>query len=578
MATPPSGNRRKPGASSVNQKPHPGIRRASAPRWALGAGVLLAVAAGALADELVLSNGDHIEARILQQSGDRVIIERHFRSGILYRQTLNTSDIVRIIDKPFDLPVPEAPEKSLENPIELGTPAPPPGQDDLLRSAIDKYREGGYATAATYLTRLINHANSDHLPDLSTKCMDQVGLPLDAFAAEVRLRVALDRGEGMARIMHVTRYERSALITLLDDAVERTLTAPIAKDVAALKHLVVEEVGDARGSATSRPSTPGGAAEAARTVKAPSGWTLEMLVANADAFDGDTRDAQAAERQLRLTLTMLSERMRLDLDLRRNRGLKDELVARRVALAELLEKVSKWAGGGLTPKEEATLAAEQRYLKLVNETRQQWAEQVRKESVRKARIAAGLPPEPEEKEPRPSRLSPLAPTTHPPVNARRYEGTLYFTGGAAPPTVGPVAGRGTNPTMPSNAYPGWPSTTADGHRASTQPSGNLSSEAYGGGELVPTTPYRTSLDGSPLPSFSTGGDRSFAPPPSLRPSMRGNRPPPLPDFTPVTDADQGNTGGISAEPAESASPSSDEGKNAPPLPDIAPLEEHATEG
>lgn len=541
--------------------------------------IALTLAAAAHADELVLRNGDHIEARILEQSRDRVTIERHFRSGILYRQTLPRGDIVRIIEKPFNPPKPAAKEATVEPQIELGAPAPPPGQEDLLDNAIDRYRQGEFSVAGILLTRLINNADTARLPELSDRCRAAAGLPLDAFTAEVRMRVALDRPEGLARITQVTRYERPALIARLDEALQAALLVPIAAGSPHQpRRLIVGNLPTPADAASTRPAADAPAdasralaAQGADTATSEAGWTLASLLENAESFDGGRSDAEALERQLRLGLALLNERMRLDLDLRRNRDLKDELVTRRVALIELLEQVSDWAGDGLTPREATALAAERRYLRMVNESRLQWAEQVRRESVRKARIAAGLPPEAVEKEPRPPQLPPFGPAIDVPTTVRQYEGNLDFTGGAFPPKGGAPL-----PPLSASASLGDPPTPAGPAQAAR--------DAPSGGELVPTTPYRAATRTGPLPSFSTGRrDRAFAPPPTFDPDARTGRPPPLPDFTPAEGAE--GTREIPTEqdtsvpPAESREPAAEEpgeDQAPPPLPEVAPVESEAS--
>lgn len=356
----------------------------------------MTLVAGAHAERIILTNGDRIEGRIVDERPDYIVVRRWFQnSEIIYHQRIARSAIARIEESDAPVPPPVI-EGATAAEDESGEPPPRPlsGRRELLESALDNWESENYGTAALQLTRLINNASSLELQVYEREVERRLEMSLADLAAEARWRAAhADGHRRPVRFSHVTRYERDALIARLVLAYEYAISEPVsaADDQggrAAVKPtretLRSRLLGDRGSTAQAAPvssQVPGeraleeaeepGPLAASADQPAPEelpvepdvrGHTIRAWAENPESFDGTPEEAKAFADQVRYALSLLKERIRIDAEFRTNPAMRSELRQDRVVLHKLLEVATARTGGALTPEERAEMIADLRRL------------------------------------------------------------------------------------------------------------------------------------------------------------------------------------------------------------------------
>jgi len=318
--------------------------------------VLLFIASSAAADEVVLYTGEHIEGQILQQTADEITILRSNESGnIRYVQKIKQCTVVYI--KESDIPGPSKPnpttkpqrpippQASTSKPNLLSVPSN--DQRDLLTTVIEGFKKQDYASVNIKITRLINNASPGQLFYLSAETRKQLKMSLADLAAEIHYQHTLAKSKGRpVRFRYVTSYEKSALVQRITEAYEKALKQEI-RPVPPSENR--EEKMPPQTSPASQPADPGVYADVINY------WIDKPL-----DYDGDEAACEVFANHIRYTTSLLKEKLRLDVDVKKNRMLRDQLLQEKANLYALYKAVEARRKGALTSAEKAAILAERR--------------------------------------------------------------------------------------------------------------------------------------------------------------------------------------------------------------------------
>jgi hypothetical protein len=238
------------------------------------------------------------------------------------------------------------------------------------------------------------------LQSFSAIVQERLKLSLAELAATAHFKAALDQARGRAvNVQYVTEYEKPALIPMLEEAYERAITMQVGvSDGGDGESDPEADAGDERGRPAAgqapRPSAAGRAGVRGRGPRGGPTRGMYREVGDREAraamerggnppparengeeeagskepasrpamnikswldrpteFNGNRAASAAMEIQIYHARSLLSERIRLDPQVRTDKDLKEQLTADRVRLDALLKAVKARAGGALTPRE-----------------------------------------------------------------------------------------------------------------------------------------------------------------------------------------------------------------------------------
>jgi hypothetical protein len=332
--------------------------------------LLLVLASGFVyADLVVLYNGDHIEGRIVDESEEMISLLRSYKTGnITYVQKIKRSHIVSIERKAWE-PVTQpavgpASKPAVVKPELPSTPTK--GQLSKLSEIIAKFQANDFAAIDASITKLIHQCSPGQLHRLSERVKQRLGISLADLAAEIHLSKAVKASKGRPiRLKYVTSYEQSSLIPRLVKAYDQALQQEIQ---------LVEAGGRARLQrlrASSKPSSHPASSQPVKRVKRI--LVITDWLAKPTEFDGTKSESEVFAKHIRYTLSLLNERIRLDLRSRKDREQRSRLFREKAGLTTLERAVRAREGGALTPTEREAILAE----------RQQQMERFRQELQRR---------------------------------------------------------------------------------------------------------------------------------------------------------------------------------------------------
>jgi hypothetical protein len=365
----------------------------------------------ARADTIVLRNGEHIEGQIVSETASDVSIRRAFKTGnITFTDKISRADIARIEHSATQPAAPEqaAPSRAATRPAAEpeASSAKIADKPAFLDGAIKKLQKPDYNAAGLDLSRLITACSPSELGQISTAVQGKLGMSLAEVAASTHFAAAMEKAKGRAvQFQYVTEYEKPALIPMIKDAydkaIEVVVTVPGGDDEKGKEHARPAVQHDAkaggggeklderdgtdraRGSRRSmemrrharsgRQSIRGNREredegrkegdkheEGEKEPTSRPAMSIQAWLDRPEDFDGSRRESAAMSVQIYHARSLLSERRRLDPQLRTDLDLKAELAAEQNRLEALLKAVKARSGGALTPQEREALEAEHR--------------------------------------------------------------------------------------------------------------------------------------------------------------------------------------------------------------------------
>lgn len=287
----------------------------------------------ARADTVVLTNGDRIQGEVVGQTDTSLYLRRTYKdSSIRYVQTIPRARVARV-EKAGDQPVaPFIPPATL--PAEdLSSSFDPPVDKRLhLNAALSKWNDGNMAAAGNELTRLITSSSPEELEAFSREVEAKTKLSLGEMAARAHWEAAHDVRSG--RGVHfptATRYELPYLLPRMMQTYEAALREEIT---------------------VAPPTTqPGAPVQVAHDDPAAyNRLTIANYLDRPHELRCSKAEANILVAHIQYTLSLLTERMRLDPEVRQNRTLHAALTGQRIRLVALMRAASRLA---LAPADKA---------------------------------------------------------------------------------------------------------------------------------------------------------------------------------------------------------------------------------
>ncbi len=368
--------------------------------------LMMTLTLAASADTIVLRNGDRFEGRVESKLGSATRIRRMAPNGRgTFVETIDSSRIAVI--QPNPLPAGWPGSSAAAQPAKAVQTRPAstqPGDletDDrrALLLAMARFKSEEYAASGLELTKLINGAEEPVRAAMSSLCREQAGRTLGQLAAEAHLKAALAGQATQAiRLKYVTEYELPDLLPRLAEAYKASLEQE-------------------PGAASTAP------APASQPEATPSPGTLARWMEQPGAYNGTSKAARALLAQAYYAHSLVSERLRLDPELRRDSALRARLVDDKGKLTRLARVLDARSRGLPTPAErEARLADFERmrreffHQQMINMQRQElmgnaeaWRAAQKIEQARQGGLAA------EQDSTVPDRLSPQQPGSQGPT-------------------------------------------------------------------------------------------------------------------------------------------------------------------
>ena len=282
------------------------------------------VAAGR-ADTIVLINGDRIQGEVVGQNDTSLFVRRTYRdSSIRYVETIPRSRVARVEKTGDGLAAPFIPPTTLPAEEEKFSFSPPIDKRLVLHTALIKWNEGNMAAAGNELTRLITNSSPEELEAFSREVEAKTKLSLGEMAARAHWEAAHDVRSG--RGVHfptATRYELPYLLPRLIEAYEAALQEEITV------------------APTTRPGAATPSAQRAAEVPPYNRLTIANYLDRPHELRCSKAEANVLVAHIQYATSLLTERMRLDPEVRQNRTLHAALTGQRIRLVALMRAASR---------------------------------------------------------------------------------------------------------------------------------------------------------------------------------------------------------------------------------------------
>lgn len=367
------------------------------------------------ADTIVLKSGEHIQGQIVGESPEDVSVRRSNKSGsIKYVEKIKRTEIARVergTEQPADSGAGAA-EAAATQPAEVPLPSQKiADKPAFLETAIKKYQKPDYYAAGIDLARLINTSTSSELQSLSKQVEKTLEMSLAELAAQTHFKAAIERSRGRAvKFDYITEYEKQFLIPLIDEEYKKTIAEDIAvaeenegkeagehtrgqnvgrrtggereagvpaegRDAengergnrrnvnaraAAARRVVNRRTGPVREGPEKEDGREEGGKEHAKTATSRPAMTILAWLDRPESFNGTKQESEAMAIKIYHASSLVTERMRLDPEVKKDAALRTELSKERGRLAALLSAVKARSRGALTAEEKKAREAQMR--------------------------------------------------------------------------------------------------------------------------------------------------------------------------------------------------------------------------
>ncbi len=314
---------------------------------------LLTTVAVVQADTVVLYSGDRLEGEVVAEDQDTISLRRSFGTGnIRFVQSIRRADVERVERGPIAASGKAETTETQPAKEPRITAQPAVDKPALLRAAIARFKRKDYAGAGVDLTFLISRSTPEELAGFSDEVSNQLRISLAEMAGEAHLRGAMKTRTRPIRLVSVTDYEIPALIPKLSQVYEDAIAEevrPVAERVSARRGGREEPApaglrDRAAPPVEENPPAGEGGDGAVPQSQPASAHSIAAWLERPAEYDAPRQEAIAMASHLHFTMSVLTERMRLDPQVKRDAQLLERLTAEKNRLATLQKTVAARTG------------------------------------------------------------------------------------------------------------------------------------------------------------------------------------------------------------------------------------------